>query len=152
MIQSERPETTLGLVASETAFKAVDSATTQARIAEIPSLLEREFAYYAFEHQHPMNRLTHLFGIPVLLGTMALALVWGSWQWFVGGQVVGWSIQLVGHRYEGNKPAFLKRPLGLIMGQLMVLVEIAELLGLQFAFAERARRVVGIDQWVKRGG
>lgn len=121
------------------------------RIEAIPSLLEREFAYYAHEHRHPSNRLTHLFGIPILLITLAIAAATMSWQWLVGGQIVGWAIQLVGHRYEGNRPAFLKRPLGLMMGPMMVLVELAELAGIQFAFAERARKVVGIEQWVQRG-
>lgn len=115
------------------------------RIAEIENVLEREFAYYVHEHRHPMNRFTHMFGIPIIVFTLLIALFTWSWQWLVGGQVIGWAIQILGHRIEGNRPALLKRPISLLMGPLMVGVEYAEMVGLHFAFADRARKLVGIQ-------
>lgn len=112
------------------------------RIANIQDFWEREFAYYLNEHRHPMNRLTHMFGVPIIVLTLIYGLATFSWAWLVGGQVVGWVIQVAGHRIEGNKPALLKRPISLLMGPLMVLVEMLEGAGLQLAFARRARSVV----------
>ena len=100
--------------------------------------LTRQYAYYLQEHQHPHNRATHFVGIPVIVVTMALAVVFMSWKIFVAGQVVGWFFQLLGHRIEGNRPALLKRPISFLMGPLMVTVEILGFLGLQPAFAKRA--------------
>jgi uncharacterized membrane protein YGL010W len=89
-----------------------------------------------------MNRLTHLFGIPILLGTLAFGLYKKDWRIIAGGQIVGWALQIIGHRIEGNKPAFLKSPISFLMGPLMVTTEFLELLGFTIAFAEEARAVV----------
>lgn len=118
--------------------------STLDRIAGIDDFWTREFAYYLNEHRHPLNRLTHMFGVPLLIVSAALALRTASWTLFVGGWTVGWAIQILGHRIEGNRPALLKRPISWLMGPLMVLVELLELLGLHFAFAARARRTVGL--------
>ena len=60
---------------------------------------------------------------------------------FVGGQVVGWAIQLVGHRIEGNRPVLFERPTAFLMGPLMVLVEMLDLVGIRFPFVRAARRL-----------
>jgi len=112
-----------------------------AHLLEIEGFWTREFALYLHEHQHPGNRLTHLLGIPIIVVTPVVALVTRSWAWLVGGLVVGWILQLLGHRLEGNKPAFLKRPVSFAMGPLMVTVELVGYLGLRPAFAEEARRL-----------
>lgn len=56
--------------------------------------------------------------------------------------VVGWIIQFVGHYYEGRKPAFVDDVMGLIVGPLFVVAELAFLLGLrkevEHAVVERA--------------
>ena len=44
---------------------------------------------------------------------------------------VGWVIQLVGHYYEGRKPAFVDDLVGLIVGPLFVVAEWAFALGLR---------------------
>lgn len=114
------------------------------RIAAVDDFWTREFAFYLNEHRHPINRLTHMIGIPILVITGILGL-WSMSPWlFVGGQAIGWAIQIVGHRIEGNKPALLRRKISFLMGPLMVLVELAEQTGVRFAFAERARRLVGL--------
>jgi uncharacterized membrane protein YGL010W len=115
------------------------------RIAEIDDFWVREFAFYLNEHRDRLNRLTHLFGIPILLVTGLVGLFSANWSLLVGGQVVGWALQLLGHRIEGNRPALLERKISFVMGPMMVLVELAEHLGLRFAFADRARVAVGID-------
>ncbi len=112
------------------------------RIGTIDDFWTREFAFYVNEHRHPGNRATHMIGIPILVGTAVVGLLtWNPWL-IVGGQVVGWAFQLVGHRIEGNKPALLKRPISFLMGPVMVTVEILETFGARFAFAEEARALV----------
>jgi uncharacterized membrane protein YGL010W len=118
--------------------------STDDRIAAIDEFWTREFAYYLNEHRHPLNRLSHMFGVPILVVTAAWALAAASVPVFVVGWTVGWAFQLAGHRIEGNRPALLKRPISWLMGPLMVLVELAELVGLRFGFARRARKVVGV--------
>jgi uncharacterized membrane protein YGL010W len=75
-------------------------------------------------------------------GVSACGGTTGRWSWC--GQLVGWAIQIAGHRIEGNRPALLKRPISFLMGPLMVLVEFAEHFGLRFGFARRAREAVGL--------
>lgn len=106
--------------------------------------LTQEFTLYLQEHRHPMNRATHMVGVPLIVFTPLIALYLMDWRWLVGGQVIGWAIQIAGHRFEGNKPALLKRPISLLMGPIMVFVEYLEFLGLKFEFARIARERVGI--------
>lgn len=103
------------------------------------ALLEEEFRLYLRDHQDPRNRATHFVGIPIIVITPIVALALMDWRIFVVGQVVGWAFQLLGHKFEGNKPSFTERPISLLMGPLMVLVELCELVGVHFAFAQRAR-------------
>lgn len=121
---------------------AIPSTQVVARIRQLPGFWTRQFAFYLQEHRHPLNRTTHMVGIPLLIITGVWGLLALDWRIFLGGQVVGWVIQVIGHRIEGNRPALLKNPISFLMGPLMVLVEIAELTGLRFGFAQRARAVV----------
>ncbi len=45
--------------------------------------------------------------------------------------ILGWAFQFVGHHYEGRKPAFVDDIVGLIIGPLFVVAELAFLLGLR---------------------
>lgn len=59
-------------------------------------------------------------------------LTTGAWLGLgVGLFVVGWVIQFLGHHYEGRKPAFVDDLIGLIIGPLFVLAEVAFFLGLR---------------------
>lgn len=69
-------------------------------------------------------------GLDVALHTAPLAT--GPWlAWGLGLFLVGWGIQFLGHHYEGRKPAFVDDIIGLIIGPLFVLAEVAFLLGLR---------------------
>ena len=64
----------------------------------------------------------------------ALAAGAGTALWLgigVGLFVVGWIIQFIGHYYEGRKPAFVDDVMGLVVGPLFVVAELAFLLGLR---------------------
>ncbi|WP_257460314.1 Mpo1 family 2-hydroxy fatty acid dioxygenase [Archangium lipolyticum] len=58
----------------------------------------------------------------------------GSTTWLsagIGLFVVGWVFQFVGHYFEGRKPAFVDDLVGLIVGPLFVVAEVAFMLGLR---------------------
>jgi uncharacterized membrane protein YGL010W len=85
-------------------------------------------------------RLDLRFGA-VMSALLALS-VWGSaglatgstTQWLCAGLglfVVGWLIQFIGHYFEGRKPAFVDDLMGLVIGPLFVVAELAFMLGLR---------------------
>jgi uncharacterized membrane protein YGL010W len=53
--------------------------------------------------------------------------VWLGWS--LGLFVVGWSIQFIGHFFEGRKPAFTDDIMGLLIGPLFVVAEFLFMLG-----------------------
>lgn len=67
---------------------------------------------YAESHQHPINRVCHTIGIPMIaisvLLLVASIFVHGLWRWGVGLFVLGWVFQFVGHYLEGKPPEFFK--------------------------------------------
>ena len=66
------------------------------------------------------------------LGKRVAAMPTPLWlEMGIGLFVIGWIIQLVGHAYEGRKPAFLDDLTGLLIGPLFVVTEIVLLLGLR---------------------
>ncbi|WP_137886027.1 DUF962 domain-containing protein [Pseudomonas sp. 2FE] len=76
--------------------------------------------------------MTALLGLS-LWGGQVLA-VQSTLVWLSGGLglfVVGWIIQFIGHYYEGRKPAFVDDVMGLMVGPLFVVAELAFLLGLR---------------------
>ena len=82
---------------------------------------------YEREHTRPLTRLTHVVGIPMIVASLPLArraprLAAGL---FVG----GWALQLLGHRIEGNKPAFINDPVYLLVGPVWVAHELSTVTG-----------------------
>ena len=69
-------------------------------------------AEYSQSHQHPLNRLTHTFGIPLIMISLPILLASIFWHtWFAIGIVffiVGWGLQFIGHAIEGKPPEFFK--------------------------------------------
>jgi uncharacterized membrane protein YGL010W len=68
-------------------------------------------AQYSRSHVHPVNRLCHTIGIPMiavsLLVFVAAALFWPPlWKVAAALFVLGWIFQFVGHAYEGKPPEF----------------------------------------------
>src|SRR5262245_53565755 len=66
-------------------------------------------------HQDSRNFWIHMLGIPLAMsGLIALFIL--PWYWGVGGLVLGYFLQWIGHRWEGNDVgewAAIKRLLGL---------------------------------------
>ncbi|UVE17986.1 DUF962 domain-containing protein [Pseudomonas sp. LS44] len=85
-------------------------------------------------------RLDLRFGL-LMAALLALSLwlgadlaVQSTSVWLVAGIglfVLGWLIQFIGHYYEGRKPAFVDDVMGLVIGPLFVVAELAFLLGLR---------------------
>jgi len=69
---------------------------------------------YKAKHTHPLNRLAHSIGIPLIL--ISLPMFFFNWAWAIALFVVGWIFQFVGHLIEGNQPAFFKNPVYLLVG------------------------------------
>jgi uncharacterized membrane protein YGL010W len=90
------------------------------RLMTSPRTSDEWVAQYARSHQHPVNRLCHTFGIPMIALSLPLAAV----AWFVEGLwplpaflfVVGWILQFVGHYVEGKPPEFFQDPRFLLVG------------------------------------
>ena len=73
---------------------------------------------YKAKHKHPLNRLTHNIGIPMIV--VSLPLFFFSWRWALALFIVGWIFQFIGHAIEGNQPAFFRNPVYLIIGPLWI--------------------------------
>ncbi|HEV2860730.1 MAG TPA: DUF962 domain-containing protein [Pyrinomonadaceae bacterium] len=71
---------------------------------------------YKEKHRHPLNRLTHTFGIPMIV--VSLPLFFFDRRWALGLFVAGWALQFLGHAIEGNSPAFFRNPVYLVVGPL----------------------------------
>ena len=68
----------------------------------------------------------------------------GVWLgWGIGLFVLGWIIQFVGHYYEGRKPAFVDDIMGLAVGPLFVVAELAFLLGCRDEVREEVEKRAG---------
>ena len=65
---------------------------------------------YGGSHQHPVNRLCHTFGIPLIALSIPLFIavffVHGLWPLATALFVLGWTFQFVGHAIEGKPPEF----------------------------------------------
>ncbi|MDT7602068.1 MAG: hypothetical protein QOF61_65 [Acidobacteriota bacterium] len=69
---------------------------------------------YKAKHRHPLNRLTHSVGIPLIV--LSLPLFFFNWRWALALFVLGWVLQFAGHLIEGNQPAFFRNPIYLLVG------------------------------------
>jgi uncharacterized membrane protein YGL010W len=89
---------------------------------------------YKAKHQHPLNRLTHSIGIPMIV--LSLPVLLFNWQWALGLFVLGWIFQFIGHAIEGNQPAFFRNPVYLLIGPLWIVKRAAEAVGLKRAVSK----------------
>lgn len=83
---------------------------------------------YEAAHKHPLNKLTHVFGIPIIVASLPLMFLKPliGTAMFVG----GWILQFVGHHFEGNGPKFFQGPIFLLIGVVWVPYAILKALGL----------------------
>jgi len=89
--------------------------------------LEHYMAQYDHEHHSPWNKLLHGIGIPLIFAGLVL-LILMRWQLGLLCFVGGWVLLFLGHRIEGNKPAFFQGPIYLLVGPVWVAKEIWEAL------------------------
>jgi uncharacterized membrane protein YGL010W len=89
---------------------------------------------YKAKHRHPLNRLSHSIGIPMIV--LSLPVLFFSWKWAIALFIVGWIFQFVGHAIEGNQPAFFRNPIYLLIGPLWILRRGARALGLSKAVSK----------------
>jgi uncharacterized membrane protein YGL010W len=71
---------------------------------------EQWVAQYSTSHQHPVNRISHTLGIPIILFSLALFLVsiFLHRMWVYAGVLfaIGWILQFIGHAFERKEPEF----------------------------------------------
>ncbi|MCH7776149.1 MAG: DUF962 domain-containing protein [Gemmatimonadetes bacterium] len=74
--------------------------------------MQQWLVQYGESHQHPVNRLCHTFGIPMIAVSLPLFVVaifvHGIWPVPVALFIIGWILQFVGHWVEGKPPEFLQ--------------------------------------------
>lgn len=82
-----------------------------------------------------------LLALCVWLGMYCAQLSTGAWLgWGIGSFIVGWIIQFIGHYYEGRKPAFVDDIMGLAIGPLFVVAELAFMCGLRKPLQEETEK------------
>ncbi|HEY6127761.1 MAG TPA: DUF962 domain-containing protein [Candidatus Acidoferrum sp.] len=89
--------------------------------------LAHYMAQYDHEHSSGWNKVLHGIGIPLIFAGIVLLLFT---KWILGGSffVVGWALLFLGHKLEGNHPAFFQGPVYLLVGPIWVAKEIWEFL------------------------
>ena len=84
---------------------------------------------YAESHQHPVNRMLHTFGIPMIVVAIVMAAAGFAWPtlWWPALALfaVGWVFQFIGHAVEGKPPEFFKDWRFLFVGVRWWLAKIA---------------------------
>ena len=85
--------------------------------------LDRLLDRYQQDHTHPLNRATHLVGIPVLLGALPILVLRPGWG--LGLLLLGGALQLLGHAFEGNTPSFVRDPRFVVVGAAWYLRRVA---------------------------
>jgi uncharacterized membrane protein YGL010W len=80
-------------------------------------------AQYDHEHSSGWNKLLHGVGIPMIFAGIVL-LVLTNWLWGAIFFLGGWVLLFLGHRIEGNHPAFFQGPIYLLVGPIWVAKEV----------------------------
>src|SRR5215469_5859444 len=84
-------------------------------------------AQYDHEHTNPWNKVLHAVGIPaVIAGIPFLYITW--WRLGLALFVGGWILLFVGHRIEGNKPAFFQGVVYFLVGPIWIAKELKDAL------------------------
>jgi len=82
---------------------------------------------YDHEHSSAWNKLCHGIGIPMIFAgaILLIAVKWIALGWIWGLCIFlgGWALLFLGHRIEGNHPAFFQGPIYLLVGPIWVAKE-----------------------------
>lgn len=135
------PAIVLG-VTSLLARAAVDAGGVTISAALVAAILTCAF-YLVLDVRFGLA-MSALMGLAVWGGHAIAAEALGTWlgvsaALFVG----GWIVQFVGHGYEGKKPAFVDDLIGLIIGPLFLVAEVAFALGLRNEVRREVERRAG---------
>ncbi|MCB9506351.1 MAG: DUF962 domain-containing protein [Myxococcales bacterium] len=82
---------------------------------------------YKADHTHPMNRATHMIGIPMIVVSLPLLVVMPPAG--IALFVIGWVFQFIGHAFEGNMPSFFRDPRYLLVGPMFFVEKVRGLAG-----------------------
>lgn len=80
---------------------------------------------YDHEHTNPWNKVLHGIGIPMILAGIILAC-FTHWRIGLALFVGGWILLFLGHRIEGNKPAFFQGVIYFLVGPIWIAKELKE--------------------------
>jgi uncharacterized membrane protein YGL010W len=69
---------------------------------------------YKRDHQHPINQLSHVIGVPLIF--ISLAVMFFNLVVGIGLFVLAWIIQFIGHAFEGKAPSLVRNPKFLLGG------------------------------------
>jgi len=92
-------------------------------MANIEIYMER----YEQEHHNAANRALHAIGIPCIFAGIILLFI--AWRWGLVSFGGGWVMLFLGHRIEGNKPAFFQGPVYFLVGPIWAAKEILGWMG-----------------------
>jgi hypothetical protein len=89
--------------------------------------LRTYISQYGHEHTNSWNRVLHALGIPMIFAALIL-LPLMHWRLALAFFVGGWACLFLGHRIEGNKPAFFQGPMYFLVGPVWVAKELKDAL------------------------
>jgi uncharacterized membrane protein YGL010W len=84
--------------------------------------LAHYMSQYDHEHSSGWNKALHSAGIPMIFAG-AVLLILMKWSWGASFFVGGWALLFLGHRIEGNRPAFFQGPVYFLVGPIWVAKE-----------------------------
>ena len=84
--------------------------------------LAHYMAQYDHEHSSGWNKVLHGIGIPLIFAGIVV-LLFMKWIWGGSLFVAGWMLLFLGHKVEGNHPAFFQGPIHLLVGPIWVAKE-----------------------------
>jgi hypothetical protein len=79
-------------------------------------MIERFIRNYIERHQHPVNQVLHLVGVPLTFVVSVVLLIQQHGWWALAAFLGGYALQFLGHAVEGNdagETILVKRALGL---------------------------------------
>jgi hypothetical protein len=85
--------------------------------------LHKYMAQYDHEHTNALNKVLHGIGISMILAGIVLTIL-TFWRIGLALFVGGWAALFLGHRIEGNKPAFFQGAIYFLVGPIWVAKEI----------------------------